>query len=75
MTVFGEPHVYITPIHEKCNKKKGNLPAFEVEMCDLISIPEEQEEAILGMEENKREIERQKKLHKSNSASYGLIVG
>lgn len=30
--------VYILPICEYCNNKKGNLSPFEVEMCDLLPV-------------------------------------
>ena len=60
MTVFGTPHIYITPIHDSCNKLQKKLDAFPVDESDLVPVPKDQETAILNDPVNVEERARQK---------------
>ena len=50
------PHVYITPLHDACNKRRGDLPFFKVKLGNLVQVPKDDEEKILAMHENIEEI-------------------
>lgn len=52
------PHVYITPIHDACNKQRSDLPYFKVKLSNLVQVPKDDEEKILAMNENKDEIKK-----------------
>ena len=55
------PHIYITPIHDICNKRKGELPYFLVAENDLVRIPKaDEEQKILNDEENIQHIQKMK---------------
>lgn len=63
----GERHVFITPIHEKCNLKRGKLFPFVVYASNLYPIPAEDEKRILADEDNVNEIKRQRKRYLDRS--------
>lgn len=61
----GKPHVYITPIHDRCNKQQGNLPYFSVSENDLVRIPDSGIEAkILDDDANKKQIQEMRELYR-----------
>ena len=61
------PHVYITPIHDRCNKQRETLPYFFVSPTDLVRIPNpEEEQKILSDEDNIRQIKWMKEAFLTN---------
>lgn len=59
------PRVYITPIHDACNKKRGELPYFKVKLGNLVQVPPIDEQEILAMRENNEEIKKKTEEYKA----------
>lgn len=55
MSISGEAHAYIVPMHKSCNSEQSKLNAFEVDIAELAPLPSNIENKIFQDPDNKNE--------------------